>query len=208
MSDSQLAKTHEQLYGPRASVHDRWPTLATRGEIWEQIDTCYEKKVEFRQWFLENGDPSIRGSVFNPRSIASAQRKYCKRILADGYDPEGRGTPQGTEGDMTMQTDLLGGKQLALAFYMAHSKQPNNPNVQRALALGYQVCMRPKSMPRDVMEQIVKHSNLNNKGVKDTLPERVLLVPTVEAAFKDHLEEKHIDPKSLPTKGDYTYHKL
>ena len=131
-----------------------------------------------------------------------------KRIITDGYDPQGRGLPQGHEGDTDEETLLLGGKQLAMAFYLAHKARPSNPNVQRALAAGYTVLMRPKNMPRDVKLEIVKHNNRNNKGVNDTLPERIVSVPLVEAAFSADLDKRQVDRASLPQKGEYTYHKL
>ena len=199
----------DQLYGPRANVCLRWPELQTKGEIWEQIDKCYAKKVEQRPWFLPDGSPAIKGSPLNPRNLKSAQKKYMKRIISEGYDPEGRGIPQGYESDVDpTETLLLGGKQLAMAFYRAWELAPTNPNVLRAKELGYKVMMRPREMPRDVMEEIVKHSNRNNKGVQDTLPERVLAVPGVLSNFRADLASRQIDPSTLPTKGEYTYHKL
>ena len=44
------------------------------------------------------------------------------------------------------------------------------PNVQAALRGGYWVQMRPKNMPRDVIEAIIAHGNANNRGVQHTLP--------------------------------------
>ena len=202
------ADTMSQLYGHRASVQERWPTLSSTGEIWEQIDTCYPKSTQYRPWFLADGTPAISGSPLNPRQLRSAQRKYMKRIMQDGYDPEGRGLPQGHEGDTPSETLLLGGKQLAQAFYLAHKADPQNVNVVRALKCGYQVCIRPKNMPRDVMEEIVRHNNRNNKGVRDTLPQLLLAVPIVDANFLVDLDRKSIDPSQLPTKGMHTLHKL
>ena len=80
---------------------------------------------------------------------------------------------QGCEGDTEDSTLLYGGKQLAKGFYMAAAKDPTNANVVKANESGYYVQMWPKSLPRDVCLEIVRHSNSNNRGVQDTLPERI-----------------------------------
>ncbi|CAK0884001.1 unnamed protein product [Prorocentrum cordatum] len=132
-----------------------------------------------------------------------------KRAISEGYDPEGRGTPQGYESDGdSSETLLLGGKQLDMALYRAWELAPTGPNVLRAKELGHKVMMRPRGMPRDAVEEIAKQSNRNNKGVQDTLPERVLAAPGMLANFRADLANRQIDPSTLPSKGEYTYHKL
>ena len=48
------------------------------------------------------------------------------------------------------ETELFGSEQLACAFYMACDEDPSNSNVQRVLQEGYQVAVRPRSLPLDV----------------------------------------------------------
>ena len=200
--------TNEELYGPRNNVNERFPHATSKGEIWAIIDSSYPKTVEFRPIFDASGAAALDGHPQNPRNLVSAQRRYALRVINDGYDPQGRGLPEGMEGDRPGTTLLLGGKQLGKAILKAATARPDSPNVQRALTMGYQVCMRPKNMPRDVIDEIVAHSNLNNKGVKDTVTERVQGVPKVQESMKAHLSDKRTNKNAMPTKGDYTYHKV
>jgi hypothetical protein len=200
--------SNDELYGPRASIHERFPHAANAGELWDLIDKSYPKQMEFRPFFEERGVKLIQGHELNPRNLGSAQRKYCKRVLDDSYDPESRGIPPGMEGATPQETLLMGGKQLCYGIYKAVEADRRNGNVIRALAMGYQVMMRPKNLPVDVIREIVNHSNKNNKGVKDTIGQRLMMIPEVQAAFRAHLVSKNLNKNAMPTKGEYTYYKV
>ena len=126
-----------------------------------------------------------------------------KEIIHNGYDPQGRGIPQGYEGDSFTETLLLGGKPLSRAFYVAKKVAPSHPHVVRAEQRGSQVMMSLKNMPRDDMLEIVNQNNrnINNKGVKDTLVEKVSTVPQVRAALSAALDRDNVDRAAVPTMG-------
>ena len=89
-------------------------------------------------------------------------------------------SPQGHEGSNEDETGLFGGKQLA---YMAYDEGSANSNVQRVLQHGYQVNIRPRSLPLDVKIEIVKHSNRRHDGIKISVPEMIAGVAEVKQAF-------------------------
>ena len=134
-----LAST-EALYGDCPSVHARFPHESTPGEIWGCIDTSYPKKIGFRPIFGPKRKRLLVGHEL-PRNLVSSQIKYAKKIIHDGYDPQGRGLPEGIEGpDGT--TMLLGTKQLDMAIYRAADLAHDSPNVTECGRLGYKVCLR------------------------------------------------------------------
>ena len=120
MSAPAMSCLPEDLYGPRASVWERFPECKTRGEIWSKIESSYPKSNQWRLFYSESGHKLIDGHRANPRSLTSAQRKYSLGVRIDGYDPEGRSIPVGVPNPANPQgTLLLAGKQLAKVIYKA-----------------------------------------------------------------------------------------
>lgn len=199
--------SNESLYGPRKSVEERFPSAQSPGEIWHMVDTSYPKQVLRRPLFDDSGNRLLMGHPLNPRNLVSAQKTYMQRVLEYGYDPNGRGIPEGIEGPGG-STLLLGGKQLALGIYRAIEKDPQNMNCIAVSKDGYQVCLRPKNIPLDVARAIVGHSNLNNRGVKDSVGEKLRAVTDVKLGFAELLNSKKQSKGTLPGKGEYSYHNM
>ena len=88
---------------------------------------------------------------------------------------------------------------------MAYEEDSANSNVQRVLQQGYQVNMRPRSLPLDVKIEIFKHSNRHHDGIKLTVPEMIAGVAEVQQALANSLLAKHMNSESCAQKGDYTY---
>ena len=130
---------------------------------------------------------SSRERSKTPRMVLSSQRHNKKRIFEERIDHSGRGITQGQEGSNEDETELFGGKQLAYAFCMAYEEDSANSNVQRALQQGYQVNMRPRSLPLDVQIEIVKHSSRHHDGIKITVPEMIAGVAEVQQASANSL---------------------
>ena len=107
--------------------------------------------------------------------------------------PTGQGISHGQEESNEDETELFGGKQLAFALYMAYEEDSANSNVQRVLQQGYQVNMRPRSVPLDVKIEIVKHSNKDHDGINISVPEMIAGVDDVQRAFANSLSAKHMN---------------
>ena len=84
------------------------------------------------------------------------------------------------------------------ALYQAFAKDPQHPNCRKAMSSGYYLCSRPKDLPEDVNDELVGHSNKNNKGIQDTIPQRVMASLKVEAEFELHFQGLGLDKKSSP----------
>ena len=105
--------------------------------------------MEWRPWLDSAGIPAIQGCAGNKRRILSVQRKYAKRIIDEGIDMEQRGLQCGfIDTNNKEHTDLMGGKQLAAAFYLALKAAPNNEHVKAALKQGYKVSIFPQTCRR------------------------------------------------------------
>ena len=90
------------------------------------------------------------------------------------------------------------------AFYMAYEEDSANSNVQRVLQHGYQVNIRPRSLPLDVKIEIVKHSNRHHDGIKIMVPEMIAGVAEVQQAFANSLSAKRMNSKTCAQNSDYT----
>ena len=113
--------------------------------------------------------------------------------------------PQVQEGSNEDETELFGGKQLAHAFCMACEEDLANNTVQRVLQQGYQVNMRPRSLPLDVKIEISKHPKRHHDGIKITVPEMISGAAEVQQALRILLSANHMNSETCAQKGDYTY---
>ena len=109
--------------------------------------------------------------------MLNSQRRHKKRIVEEGIDNSGRGISQGQEGSNEDETELFGGKQSAYDFYMAYEKASANSNVQCVLQQGYQVNMRPRSLPLDVKIEIVD-------GIKRTVLQMIAGVAEIQQSSR------------------------
>ena len=130
-----------------------------------------------------------------------------KTILVLSGAPKGYPTGWIPANDEEM-TFLLGGKQLAYAFYYALKKWPDNENVQRVLKEGYTVLIRSEELPRVARFWLKDLHNSQHGGCKVTFSEMLQAVSTVEATWDDEQDDKQFSPQSLPTSGKLTYAKL
>ena len=203
-----MTATNDALYGYRKSIKKRFPEAANPGEIWHLVDTSYPKEVKFVPLFdKDSGVPLLSGHPQNARNLVSAQISYAKSVLLHSYDPQSRGIPEAIpDPNVPGGFLLMGGKQLAKGCYRACTWEPENTNVMSLKKHGFQICVRPANLPVDVIDLIIAHNNLDNKGVRESLGDKVRKVPQVKLEFKAFLAEKEQSKQSLPDSGLYSYH--
>ena len=195
------------LYGPRATIWLRFPECKTKGEAITIINEVYPVVVEDVPFFTSTNERNMSGHPNNTRNLLSAQRKYCERVKNFSYDRTQRGQPRGIK-TPDGKVLLIGGKQLCLAIYMAIAQAPANANVVKALLGGYSVGIMPANLPIDVIDFLIGFLNVNNRGIKDSISQQIATVPRALADFKQYLDSKHQTRASMPTGGDYSYHKI
>ena len=81
--------------------------------------------------------------------------------------------------------------------HMAYEEDSAHSNVQRVPQQGYQVNMRPRSLPPlDVKIEIVKQSNRHHDGIEITVLEMIAGVAEVQQAFVNSLSAKRMNSKT------------
>eukprot|EP00959_Pyramimonas_sp_CCMP1952_P038668 809332-Pyramimonas_sp.AAC.1 len=88
------ASISDQLFGYRATVQLRFPGLSA-GELDEEINRSYNRRVEARPWFSDAGEELMSRHEQNKRRQLAVVQHYKKLILTDGLEEDNRSLPFG-----------------------------------------------------------------------------------------------------------------
>ena len=193
----------------------RGPAFGTAGPVRRHLAISTERSTHAILEKLSFGNGSMRKERNSSRDRSktfvwcSAVKAAARNVfLKKGSTTRVEASPRGKKGQTKMsRSSAVANKWLMLhAFYMSYEEDSAKRNVQRVLQQGYQVNMRPRSLPLDVKIEIVKHSNRHHDGIKIILLEMIAGVSEVQQAFANSLAAKHVKSKTCAPKGDYTYY--